>query len=136
MKENDAGNSVLPNNPDFKSDSGQYAMVKSIPPGSSRASYQFVAAVSVDPKKDPLPGLTFFKTKAISFPGSYIDELLWYIQFYNFSTVLLQVGINFNRLVFVKLTQELMVAPLRMTNKRLFYSLELKEINIKLINKY
>jgi hypothetical protein len=27
VKENDAGNSVLPNNPDFKSDSGQYAMV-------------------------------------------------------------------------------------------------------------
>lgn len=24
VKENDAGNSVLPNNPDFKSDSGQY----------------------------------------------------------------------------------------------------------------
>lgn len=29
VKEDDAGNSVLPNNPDFKSDSGQYAMVRS-----------------------------------------------------------------------------------------------------------
>jgi len=27
VKENDAGNSVLPNNPDFKSDSGQYGNI-------------------------------------------------------------------------------------------------------------
>ena len=69
VKENDAGNSVLPNNPDFKSDSGQYAMLKTVPPGESKLAYQFVAAVSADPKKNPLPALTFFKTKAISFPG-------------------------------------------------------------------
>lgn len=69
VKENDAGNSVLPNNPDFRSDSGQYAMIKKVGPGSSRVTFQFVAAVSADPKKEPLPGLTFFKTKAVSFPG-------------------------------------------------------------------
>ena len=69
VKENDAGNSVLPNNPDFSTDSGQYAMIKSVSPGKSTVTYQFVAAVSGDPKKVPLPKLTFFKTKAISFPG-------------------------------------------------------------------
>jgi hypothetical protein len=69
VKENTAGNSVLPNNPDFKSDSGQYAMIKSVPPGESTQTYQFVAAVTTDPKKEPLPPLTFFKTKAVSFPG-------------------------------------------------------------------
>lgn len=35
VKEDAAGNSVLPNNPDFKSDSGQYAMIKLVPPGTS-----------------------------------------------------------------------------------------------------
>jgi hypothetical protein len=44
-------------------------MIKEIAPGASRVTYQFVAAVSADPKKEPLPQLTFFKTKAISFPG-------------------------------------------------------------------
>ena len=45
------------------------AMIKEVPPGESVINYQFVAAVSADPKKNPLPQLTFFKTKAISFPG-------------------------------------------------------------------
>ena len=44
-------------------------MIKSVPPGVSTVKYQFVAAVSIDPKKEPLPDLTFFKTKAVSFPG-------------------------------------------------------------------
>lgn len=68
VKEDLAGNSVLPNNPDFKSDSGQYAMVKEIPPGKSVQTFQFVAA-SQTPATEPTPKLTFFKTKAISFPG-------------------------------------------------------------------
>ena len=69
VKEDGAGNSVLPNNPDFKSDSGQYAMVKSIPPGTSKQTYQFVAAVAVDPKIAPIPHLSFDKTKARAYPG-------------------------------------------------------------------
>lgn len=69
VKENDAGNSVLPNNPDFKSDSGQYAMIKTVAPGPSTVSFQFVGAISADPKKDKIPELTFFKTKARAFPG-------------------------------------------------------------------
>jgi len=69
IKEDSAGNSVLPNNPDFKSDGGQYAMIKTVPPGLSRQTYQFVAAISADPKKESIPKLTFFKQKAISFPG-------------------------------------------------------------------
>ena len=69
VKEDEAGNSVLPNNPDFKSDSGQYAMIKEIAPGSQKVKYQFVAAVSSDPKKSPIPKISFMKTKAVSFPG-------------------------------------------------------------------
>ena len=69
VKEEGAGNSVLPNNPDFKSDAGQYAMIPAVPPGVNRVTYQFVAAVSADPKKEALPRLGFLKTKAVSFPG-------------------------------------------------------------------
>lgn len=69
VKDNDAGNSVLPNNPDFKSDGGQYAMIKEVVPGKSKVIYQFVAAITQDPKTEKVPELTFFKTKAISFPG-------------------------------------------------------------------
>lgn len=69
VREDNAGNSVLPNNPDFRSDAGQYAIIKEIKPGNSHVKYQFVAAVSADPKRDPLPKLTFLSTKAISFPG-------------------------------------------------------------------
>jgi hypothetical protein len=69
VKENEAGNSVLPNNPDFKSDSGQYAMIASVLPDSTHVVYQFVAAVSADPAKNPLPPLSFMNTKAISYPG-------------------------------------------------------------------
>eukprot|EP01031_Cornospumella_fuschlensis_P042863 gene42863-52375_t len=69
VKEEAAGNSVLPNNPDFKSDAGQYAMIKTVPPGESHVTYQFVAAVSSDPKQTPLPKLGFSKTKLVSFPG-------------------------------------------------------------------
>eukprot|EP00607_Mallomonas_marina_P007464 CAMPEP_0182416792 /NCGR_PEP_ID=MMETSP1167-20130531/1148_1 /TAXON_ID=2988 /ORGANISM="Mallomonas Sp, Strain CCMP3275" /LENGTH=131 /DNA_ID=CAMNT_0024589863 /DNA_START=357 /DNA_END=752 /DNA_ORIENTATION=- len=76
IKDNDAGNSVLPNNPDFKSDGGQYAMIKSMVPGEQKVTFQFVAAVTTDPKKEPIPGLTFFKTKAISFPGGDRFKLL------------------------------------------------------------
>ncbi len=70
VKDNDAGNSVLPNNPDFSTDAGQYAMIKSVPGGKSSISFQFVAAVTANTAKgEPLPGLTFFKTKAVSYPG-------------------------------------------------------------------
>lgn len=69
VKEDEAGNSVLPNNPDFNTDAGQYAMIPSIKPGDSHIKYQFVAAVSVDPKKGPIPKLSFLKTKGVSFPG-------------------------------------------------------------------
>lgn len=44
-------------------------MIKSIPPGKSRQTYQFVAAVASDPKKEPIPSFTFFKQKARAYPG-------------------------------------------------------------------
>jgi hypothetical protein len=69
VKDDEAGNSVLPNNPDFNTDAGQYAMIPEIRPGDTHVKYQFVAAVSSNPKTSPIPKLTFLKTKAISFPG-------------------------------------------------------------------
>lgn len=69
VKEDAAGNSVLPNNPDFSTDAGQYAMIKAVEPGDTTIKYQFVAAVSVDPKKETLPKISFLKTKATSMPG-------------------------------------------------------------------
>ena len=69
VKEAAAGNSVLPNNPDFRSDSGQYAMIKKVEPGDSTVKYQFVAAISQNPKTEALPEIIFFKTKAVSYPG-------------------------------------------------------------------
>lgn len=69
VKDDEAGNSVLPNNPDFNTDAGQYAMIPEIKPGDKHITYQFVAAVTSDPKKSPLPKLTFVNTKGVSFPG-------------------------------------------------------------------
>lgn len=69
VKEATAGNSVLPNNPDFSTDAGQYAMIKSVEPGDSTVTYQFVAAVSTNPKKEEIPKIAFMKTKATSYPG-------------------------------------------------------------------
>jgi len=44
-------------------------MIKSVSPGASKVTFQFVAAVTANPAKEPIPGLTFFKTKAVAFPG-------------------------------------------------------------------
>lgn len=66
VKEVDAGNSVLPNNPDFNTDAGQYAIIQKINPGDTHLTYQFVAAVA---QVNPLPKLTFEYTKAVAFPG-------------------------------------------------------------------
>ena len=65
----DTGNSVLPKYPDLRSDSGQYAMIETVPAGSSIQRYQFVAAVAQDPKKGPIPKLKFTKTKGVAYPG-------------------------------------------------------------------
>ena len=44
--------------------------IKSVPSGESHVSFQFVAAVTANvPKGDPMPGLTFVSTKAVSYPG-------------------------------------------------------------------
>ena len=44
-------------------------MINTVPPGESKVVFQFVAAVSQDPTKGPIPGLTFLNTKAVSYPG-------------------------------------------------------------------
>lgn len=60
--------SVVANNPDGASDAGQFAIIDKIPKGSSRVSFQFVAAIepneSFDDKK-----LKFRSLKAISYAG-------------------------------------------------------------------
>ncbi|CAN0503051.1 unnamed protein product, partial [Ectocarpus sp. 8 AP-2014] len=40
--------SVVANNPDGASDAGQFAIIDKIPKGSSRVSFQFVAAIEPD----------------------------------------------------------------------------------------
>lgn len=70
VKENLAGNSVLPNNPDFATDAGQYAMIKTVPPGENKLTYEFVIAISQDPKKEAVPPISFLKTRGKSFPDS------------------------------------------------------------------
>ena len=43
------GDSAIANNPDFRSDAGQFAMIKTVPPGSERVQFEFVAVI---PDKD------------------------------------------------------------------------------------
>ena len=70
VKENEAGNSVLPNNPDFSTDAGQYAMIKKVLPGEQNVRFQFVVATTKNPLKgEKIPDLTFFNQKAVSMPG-------------------------------------------------------------------
>lgn len=70
VKENEAGNSVLPNNPDFSTDAGQYAMIKKIGPGEQEVKFQFVVATTKNPLKgEKIPDLTFFNQKVVSMPG-------------------------------------------------------------------
>lgn len=74
------GMSVLGNGQDGKNDAGQFAMIDSIPPGSSDVKFIFVAQQSDDcvptrKEKCPVQGtkplvpLKFEKVKAISYPG-------------------------------------------------------------------
>jgi len=45
-------------------------MIKMVPPGESKVSYLFVAAVAANlSKEERLTGLIFFDTKAVSYPG-------------------------------------------------------------------
>eukprot|EP00629_Pelagomonadales_sp_RCC1024_P008996 CAMPEP_0119269310 /NCGR_PEP_ID=MMETSP1329-20130426/6772_1 /TAXON_ID=114041 /ORGANISM="Genus nov. species nov., Strain RCC1024" /LENGTH=225 /DNA_ID=CAMNT_0007269307 /DNA_START=114 /DNA_END=791 /DNA_ORIENTATION=+ len=66
------GDSAIANNPDFRSDAGQFAMIKLVPPGSETVDFEFVAVI---PDKDigaevgQLGKLTFDSLKAISYPG-------------------------------------------------------------------
>ena len=70
VKENEAGNSVLPNNPDFSTDAGQYAMIKKVLPGEQEVKFQFVVATTKNPLKgEKIPELTFFNQKVVSMPG-------------------------------------------------------------------
>lgn len=58
----------MANNPDGASDAGQFAIIDKIPKGSSRVSFQFVAAI--EPDEDfGLKKLKFKSLKAISYAG-------------------------------------------------------------------
>ena len=43
------GDSAIANNPDFRSDAGQFAMITTVPPGSEKVAFEFVAVI---PDKD------------------------------------------------------------------------------------
>ena len=61
------GDSAIANNPDFRSDAGQFAMIKEVPPGEGTVEFEFVAVIP-DSIKD-LGELEFIGVKAISYPG-------------------------------------------------------------------
>eukprot|EP00752_Nemacystus_decipiens_P012756 g11296.t1 len=60
--------SVVANNPDGASDAGQFAIIDKIPKGSSRVSFQFVAAIEPNENFDSKK-LKFRSLKAISYAG-------------------------------------------------------------------
>uniref|UniRef100_A0A6S8A268 Plastid lipid-associated protein/fibrillin conserved domain-containing protein n=1 Tax=Aureoumbra lagunensis TaxID=44058 RepID=A0A6S8A268_9STRA len=61
------GDSAVANNPDFRSDAGQFAMIPSVPPGENDVEFEFVAVIP-DSVSD-LGELKFESLKAISYPG-------------------------------------------------------------------
>ena len=61
------GDSAIANNPDFRSDAGQFAMIPKVPPGSTDVAFEFVAVIP-DSKGD-LGSLVFEGLKAVSYPG-------------------------------------------------------------------
>ena len=74
------GDSAIANNPDFRSDAGQFAMIPKIPAGDSMVEFTFVSQQSdpcISTRKEkcpvegtlPLVGLKFEKVKAIAYPG-------------------------------------------------------------------
>ena len=61
------GDSAIANNPDFRSDAGQFAMIKTVKPGENDVQFEFVAVIP-DSKGD-LGDLIFEGLKAVSYPG-------------------------------------------------------------------
>ena len=60
------GSSVIANNPDLRSDAGQFASIDEVPPGEKQIKFIFVATT---PAADKFPPLDFKSVKAISYPG-------------------------------------------------------------------
>jgi len=74
------GSSVVANNPDGRSDAGQFAMIDSVPPGKSEVEFVFVSQQNTKCRStrefkcpiegtEPLVELKFQGVKAISYPG-------------------------------------------------------------------
>lgn len=64
------GDSAIANNPDFRSDAGQFAMIPNVPPGEGKVQFEFVAVIpDKNVKGDELGELVFENLKAISYPG-------------------------------------------------------------------
>jgi len=70
-----AGASVIANNPDLRSDAGQFAQIASVPPGENQVNFFFVATIGKD-NAGKLPKLTFRSLKGISYPGGARFEAL------------------------------------------------------------
>eukprot|EP00617_Octactis_speculum_P015436 CAMPEP_0185767594 /NCGR_PEP_ID=MMETSP1174-20130828/45026_1 /TAXON_ID=35687 /ORGANISM="Dictyocha speculum, Strain CCMP1381" /LENGTH=220 /DNA_ID=CAMNT_0028451879 /DNA_START=32 /DNA_END=694 /DNA_ORIENTATION=- len=73
VSEERTGASAIANNPDFRSDAGQFATIDSVPPGTNKVDFVFVASLNKDDSKlssaEGLPKLVFRSLKAISYPG-------------------------------------------------------------------
>jgi len=61
------GSSVVLNNPDARSDAGQFAIIPKIVPGKSNIKFEMVAAVPSE--RGDVGELRFESIKAISYPG-------------------------------------------------------------------
>lgn len=62
-----SGASMIANNPDFRSDAGQFATIDTIPPGEHEIDFVFVA--TYNKREQGVPSITFKSLKAISYPG-------------------------------------------------------------------
>lgn len=67
-----AGDSVLANNPDLSTDAGQFAIIPTITPQTTKVTFDFVAAVPMEKDinfENGIGDLTFRSLRMISFPG-------------------------------------------------------------------
>ena len=69
----DTGESVLANNPDGGTDAGQFAIIESITPQTTKVEFEFIAAVPLEKDlsqyKNGIGELGFEGLRIVSFPG-------------------------------------------------------------------
>jgi hypothetical protein len=73
VTDGDTGDSVLANNPDLSTDSGQFAMIEKVKPNDQSIVFEFIAAVPMDRDisqyENGIGPLNFDSLRIISYPG-------------------------------------------------------------------